>query len=180
MEEQKKQLPLTPEELKEFTKRPSGRPSKDSQVSPQLKAVIVAMFKSGAKPEVIVSDLGIPMDKVKTALRDIKNISASDLENARVEFASEISNIVHRMLNAAQTEDLPEKLAKTAHNSTFATTLGVLIDKINVLTGNATQIIETQQNVKKVNDSLAQIEAQRKELLALRASLNGTDNPTAN
>ncbi len=150
------------DKAKALPKGKPGRPVKE--FGPVIKMAASVLRDAGLTIQEIADELHINPKTVQLALRDrtIK-IETSDMNKVRDGFATHIAQIINKMLCAANTDEYVSRLQQTK-NPGLVIGLATLIDKLNLLTGKATSIVETKDMVDSVQKQLAELEALQKSL----------------
>ena len=170
-EEQKKAI----EKFKALPKGQSGRPPKE--FGPLLKIAAAVLKDSGMTLKDIAAELGTKPETVKKALfNKAIQIKVEDLEKVRQGFAQHIAEIITKMLLAANSDEYITRLMQVK-NPGLIIGLATLIDKLNVITGKPTAILETRDMVESVQKQLKELEELE---AAIKQSMIKTENPKEN
>lgn len=107
--------------------------------------------------------------EILDGVREAEKLSKLDSDAARKALADKLLSIAVKLAGAADTEYFARLLANTK-TPALTTALGTVIDKMQVLTGKPTEILETRETISEVQQELARIRAERE---ALQQALNG-------
>lgn len=176
MEEQKNEnspqiSPADQEAINKVAKRKAGRPPADFPAI--IKAAAKALRQAGMTNKEIASQLNLTEAKVSQVLLGGRAVRPDELEAVKANFALEMASIVMKLLAKANTEEFIERL----NGSQLTTGLGILIDKINLITGKPTQITETKGVIENAAGQLQKLEDLQK---ALEQSMKVPENPKEN
>lgn len=162
--------PLNEEQQKavdEFKKiretKKKGRPPKE--FGPLLK-IAATILKETQKltNEDIAAELKVSPATVAKMLRDTSvHIDTADMDRVRETFASDIAQIVKKMLVATENDMYINRLASAKNTGLVQATTG-LINAMSQLSGKPTSIVE-------VRDAAAEVAAKIKEIETLEAEL---------
>ena len=140
----------------------AGRPEKS--FGPVIKAAALVLKDTGLTQAEIAAELGVSPATVNKMLRDKSiKIEKADLNNIREDYSQTINQIVLKMLNTANTQDYIDQLAQSK-NPGLIQGLGLLIEKLNLLQGKPSAIME-------VRDTAKLVESKMQELIDLEQAL---------
>ena len=151
------------DEFKALPKNKGGRPVKE--FGPLLKIAASVLKDSGLSYREIALELGTKPETVKKALlrgSDIK-IDIADLNKVREGFSAHIAGIIQKMLMAANSDEYVQRLMQTK-NAALIIGMATLIDKLQVLNGKPTTILETRDMAAAVDQKMKEIEELEKIL----------------
>ena len=142
--------------FKKLPRAKTGRPGRE--FGPLLKMAATVLHDAGMTITDIAAELRISTKTVQKALlnKSVK-IETSDMNKVREGFATNIAQIINKMLMAANTDEYVRNLM-SAKNQAMVMGIAVLIDKLNLLTGKPTSIIETKDMVESVQKQLKDLE----------------------
>lgn len=152
-----------------------GRPPKE--FGPLLKAAATVLRESGMSLEDIATELHIGHRTAARMFSDTTvKVDSADMVKIRESFSQNITEIINKMLTAANSDDYVDNLAKS-RNPGLVEAISKLIEKLQLLQGKPSNIMEVRDTAKlieeKVNE-LKQIEE------ALQNSLIVPEDPKAN
>lgn len=160
-----------------FKKLPKkmGRPGKE--FGPLVKMAASVLRDAGLSLNDIAAELKVSPNTVAKVLRDkAVKIETSDMNKVRESFATHIAQIVNKMLTAANTDEYIYNLM-SAKNGSMVLGMCQLIDKLNLLTGKPTAIVETKDMVESVQKQMKDLEELEK---ALEQSMKLPNSPKDN
>jgi predicted transcriptional regulator len=160
--------------FKNLPKR-KGRPPKE--FGPLVKMAASVLRDAGMSYADIAAELKVTPQTIMRALRDkAVKIETSDMNRVREGFSTHIAQIINKMLVAAHTDEYIENL-KSAKNPGLVIGLATMIDKLNLLTGKPTSILETKDLADSVQRQLKDLEELEK---ALQQSVKLPQSPKDN
>ncbi len=153
----------------------AGRPSKD--FGPVVKAAAVVLHDAGLTMSDIARELNIsPATAAKMIRAKDERVTQENLSDVRKRFSTDIAEIVAKMLTAANSDEYVKQLAKS-RNPGLIEALSKLIEKLNLLEGKSTSIMEIRDTAKLVEDKMQELEDFE---AALRNSIVIPENPKDN
>ncbi len=175
-DDQKKQV----QEFKDYNEQlrikraKGGKPPKE--FGPLLKIAAMVLKDAGMSVTAIAQELKVHPTTAAKILRDkdIK-IETKDLDKVREGFANNIAEIVSKMLSTANSSEYIYQLSRS-RNPGLIQAISQLIEKLNLLTGKPSGIMEIRDVAKSALDKLAELENLEQ---ALEQSLQNKD-PKAN
>ncbi len=143
-------------EFKSLPKPKGGRPPKEYG---KLLMIAARVLKdAGMTKADIAKELKVNVKSVTNMLRDApRAVDIKDLNKVREEFSAHIAGIINKMLMAANTDEYIYNLQSTK-NQGLVIALATLIDKMNLLTGKPTAILETKDLAESVQKQMREIE----------------------
>lgn len=150
------------EKAKNFPRK-AGRP--EAGFGPVITAAVLVMRDAGLSQLAISKELKINPATVAKIYkrRNSSNLNPKDLAQVKEKFSEHIVNIVDKMLLSADTHQYVENLA-TSKNPGLIQALSILIEKLHLLQGKPTNIVDIRDTAKLVEDKM-------KELTDLEAAL---------
>lgn len=165
----------TVEKAKNFPRK-AGRP--EQGFGPVITAAVLVMRDAGLSQLAIAKELKINPATVAKIYRrrSTSNLNPSDMVKVKEKFSEHIVHIVDKMLLSADTHQYVENLA-TSKNPGLIQALSILIEKLHLLQGKPTNIVDIRDTAKLVEDKL-------KEITDLEAALTKAivmpENPKTN
>ena len=156
--------------------RKTGRPAKE--FGPVISIACKVLHDAGLSMADIASELKVNPATVAKILkrRNIADIDSSDMAKVKEQFSSNIVNIVNKMLLSADTHGYVENLAQS-RNPGLIQAISILIEKLNLLQGKPTNILDVRDTAKMVDDKMKEITDLEE---ALRKSITLSEDPKAN
>jgi hypothetical protein len=151
--------------------RKKGRPAKDMPAI--IKAAAKALKQAGMSNKEIGMQLNLPEGKIQSMLMGSWAVKPEELESLKTQFAAQLAQIVMALLTRANTPEFIESL----RGKEVVLSSAILIDKLQLMTGKATQITETKSVVEDAAQKLKQLEDLEK---ALKDSIQFPNVPEAN
>lgn len=163
--------------INEFKKLPPRRGRPGKEFGPLLKIAAFILRDAGLSIKEIADELKVNPETAKKIFKDKEiKLETADMDKVRETFATNIAEIVNKMLVVANTNEYVHNLA-SSRNPGLIEAISKMIEKLNLLTGKPSNVLEVRDTAKFVQDKLQELENLEK---ALEQSIVLPDSPKDN
>lgn len=142
-------------------RRASGKPlggRPDKEFGQLLKIAGLVLKDAGYSIKSIAKELKVHPATAAKMLRDKDvKVETKDLDKVREQFANHIAEIVLKMLSTANSSEYIYQLSRSK-NPGLVQALSLLIEKLNLLTGKPSNVLEVRDVVGNALDKLKELE----------------------